>query len=55
MLRLSVDCDEVPENVAAAVRQLSQHSGSHLRRVSPTTYAAYPRTLTSDTRDVTNS
>ena len=54
MLRLSVECDEVPETVTAAVGRLSQHSGSHLRRVS-LTYAAFPHTLTSDTRDVTNS
>jgi hypothetical protein len=54
MLRLSVECDEVPEQVTVAVHQLSQHASTYLRRVSPT-YAAYPHTLTSDTRDVTNS
>ncbi|KAI9569737.1 armadillo-type protein [Boletus coccyginus] len=32
MLRLSVECDEVPEIVTAAVRRLSQHTSSHLRR-----------------------
>lgn len=46
MLRLSVECDEVPEEATAAVRQLSQNTGTYLRRVSPT-YAAEPRTLTS--------
>ncbi|KAG8214010.1 armadillo-type protein [Butyriboletus roseoflavus] len=32
MLRLSVECDEVPEEVTAAVRRLSQNTGTYLRR-----------------------
>lgn len=39
MLRLSVECDEVTEEVTAAVRRLSQDTGTYLRRVSAT-YAA---------------
>lgn len=36
MLRLSVECDDVPEEVTATVRRLSQQSGAHLRRVGLT-------------------
>ncbi|KAF8134583.1 armadillo-type protein [Boletus edulis] len=32
MLRLSVECEDVPEQVTAAVRRLSQHTGAYLRR-----------------------
>ncbi|KAG9316700.1 armadillo-type protein [Chiua virens] len=32
MLRISVECDEIPEEVTVAVGQLSQHSRTHLRR-----------------------
>ncbi|KAF8557577.1 ARM repeat-containing protein [Imleria badia] len=32
MLRLSVECDEVPEQVTVAVHQLSQHASTYLRR-----------------------
>ncbi|KIK97374.1 hypothetical protein PAXRUDRAFT_31834 [Paxillus rubicundulus Ve08.2h10] len=32
MLRLSAECDEVPEDVISAVRELSQFAGRHLHR-----------------------
>ncbi|KAF8444709.1 armadillo-type protein [Boletus edulis BED1] len=32
ILRLSVECEDVPEQVTAAVRRLSQHTGAYLRR-----------------------
>ena len=40
MLRLSVECDEVPEQVTDAVRRLSQHTSTYLRIVSRM-YIAY--------------
>lgn len=54
MLRLSAECDEIPEEVTDAVRRVSRHSSAHLRRVG-STYETHAHTLTFIIRGVTNS
>lgn len=53
MLRLSVECDDVPEEVTAVVVQLSKNSSAHLRRVGSTHNLFLDTDF--DSRDATNS